>query len=150
METDDTDKKILAVLTSHARLSYRQIAKRLSLSVVTIMNRVKALEKSGAIRKYSAILDYSKIGYDIEAIIDIRVSKGRELEVDKKLAESPYVFAVYDITGEFDATVLARFPNRKRLDYFVKKLQLMPNIERTSTKLIFNTIKEEQIGVSGL
>lgn len=149
MKLDDTDKKILNILMENSRLSYRQIAKKAKVSVVTVMNRVKKLENE-IIKKYTTLIDYEKSGYDIDVLVEVRISKGKLFEVEKRIANNPNVYAVYDVTGDFDAIILARFPNRRRMDNFLKKLQKFEFIERTRTKLILNTIKDEQIGVGGL
>jgi len=144
---DKTDKAILNVLQDNARFSYRQIARLVKVSVATVLNRIKALEKEGIIRKYSVVLDYEKLGYDVEVIIDVRVSKGKLHEVEKKISSHPNVFAVYDNTGHFDATIIARFTNRRAMDQFLKKIQSYDFVERTETKLVLSTFKEEQIKV---
>jgi len=146
---DELDKKLLNVLQEDARLSYRQIAKRVKVSVATVMHRVKKLEKSGIIKRYSALLDFDKLGYDVQVIIDIRVSEGKLFQVERKIATHPNVYAVYDNTGHFDATIIAKFKNRRSMDNFLKKIQSYEFVERTETKLILNTIKEEGIRVYG-
>ncbi|MBI3036003.1 Lrp/AsnC family transcriptional regulator [Candidatus Woesearchaeota archaeon] len=147
MQLSETDRKILNILVDNSRLSLRQIAKKASVSVATAMHHTRKLEKDGIIKKYAAKLDYEKVGYDVEVMIEIRISKGKLFDVEKKIAYNPNVFAVYDITGAFDALVLARFPTRRQMDNFLKKLQTYEFVERTETKLILNTIKEENIGV---
>jgi len=148
MGLSDADKKITNVLIENSRLSLRQVAKKSKVSVATAMHHMKRLEKEGIIKKYTAELDYEKAGYDVEVIIEVRISKGRLFEVEKKIASNPNVFAVYDITGSFDAVILARFPTRRLMDNFLKKLQTYEFVERTETKLILNTIKEENIGIN--
>ena len=147
MEPDQTDKKILNVVISNSRLSYRQIAARTGVSVATVMHHINKLEKENVIEKYAAKLDYEKIGYDIEVMIEIRISKGRLLDVEKKISVNPNVFAIYDVTGTYDAVILARFKTRRQMDTFLKKIQTYEFVERTETKLILKTIKEESIEV---
>lgn len=147
MQLEETDKKILNILLDNSRLSLRQIAKKADVSVATVMNHIKKLEKEGIIKKYTTKVDYEKIGYDVEVIIEIRISKGKLFEVEKKIATHPNVFAVFDITGAFDALILARFRTRRLMDNFLKKLQTYEFVERTETKLVLNTIKEENIKV---
>ena len=146
MEIDQMDKNILSVLLDDSRLSYRQIAKKLGVSAATVMNRVKGLEKE-IIKKYTAILDYEKLGYDVEVMVEVRISKGKLFQVEKEIANHPNVFAVYDITGDFDAAILARFPSRRKMDAFLKKIQTYDFVERTNTRIILNTIREKQVGV---
>lgn len=147
MQLEEVDKKILNIIVDNSRLSLRQIAKKADVSVATVMHHIKKLEKEGIIKKYTAKLDYEKLGFDVEIMIEIRISKGKLFEVEKKIATNPNVFAVYDITGPFDAVILARFPTRRQMDNFLKKIQTYEFVERTETKLILNTIKEENIGV---
>ncbi|MBW2984660.1 Lrp/AsnC family transcriptional regulator [Candidatus Woesearchaeota archaeon] len=147
MKLDDLDKNILSVLLDDSRLSYRQIAKKTGVSVATIMNRVNSLSKEGIIKKYTALLDYEKLGYDVEVMIEVRIAKGKLIEVEKQIATNPSVFAVYDMTGDFDAVILARFPNRRKMDSFLKKIQTLDFVERTNTRIILNIIKEKQVGI---
>lgn len=139
---DEKDLKILEALQENSRLSFRQLAKKTGFSVATVMSRVKKLEEIGIIKKYTVEIDYSKLGLDFPVIIDVRVSKGKLFEVEGEIAKNPHVLAVYDITGDFDVAILARFKTRKELDKFVKELQKMKYVERTYTKLILNVIKE--------
>jgi DNA-binding Lrp family transcriptional regulator len=134
-------------LQRNGRDSYREIAKKLGLSPATVMKRTKELERSGVILGYTVSLDYDKLGYDIHVIVDVRVAKGKLQEIEKKIAWDPNVMMVFDNTGPFDATVLARFKNRGGLDRFIKKLQTYDFVERTETKLILNTIKDEGLRI---
>ena len=147
---DSTDRKILNVIVENSRLSLRQIAKKIGVSVATVMHRMNKLEKEKIIKKYTAKIDYEKVGYDVEVIIEVKISKGKLFEVEKKIAHHPNVAAIYDITGTSDAIILARFPTRRQMDNFLKKIQTYEFVERTETKLILNTIKEENIGMTEL
>jgi DNA-binding Lrp family transcriptional regulator len=147
MVLNSTDRKILNALLSDCRLSYRRIGRRLGLSAATVMNRMKKLEKEGIIKRYTAVLDYEKLGYDIHVIIELRISKGKLFEVEKKIAAHPNVMAVYDQTGPFDAAVIARFKSKAAMDRFLKQIQTYTFVERTETKLVLNTLKEKFIGV---
>lgn len=145
MELDKTDSAVLDELSQNSRQSLRQIAKKVGVSVATVLNHIKAMETNGVIKKYSTNIDYEKLGYDFQVIIDVRVQKGKLAVVEKKIAEDSNVTAVYDITGPFDTAVVARFKNRRTLDTFVKKLQAIEFVERTETKLLLNIVKEEAL-----
>ena len=142
---DETDKKIINCLLDNSRLSYRDIAKQIDVSVVTVMNRTKRLESAGVVRGYSANIDYEKIGYDVSVMIEMNISKGKLFEVEKKIAVNNSVSAVYDITGQSDAVIIARFKSRKKMDDFLKKIQTFDFVEKTQTKLILNIIKEKNM-----
>ncbi|MFH1053041.1 MAG: Lrp/AsnC family transcriptional regulator [Candidatus Woesearchaeota archaeon] len=148
IQIDAIDTKIINILNDNARLSFRQIAKKCKISVVTVMNRVKKMESEGIIRKYSPIINYERIGYGFHVMINLRVSKGKEVEVEKRLSDVENIFAIYDITGDWDVEIIAKFRKRKELDGFVKRLQTFENVERVHTKLVLNTIKEEPIRIN--
>lgn len=141
---DELDVKLLNLLLVNSRLSSRDLAKETGVSIVTVLKRVKALEAGGVIKSYSADFDYEKIGYDVSIMVKLRIAKGRLFDVEKKIAVDSHVFAVYDITGDFDAVVLAKFKSRKSMDSFLKKIQTYDFVERTETNLILNTIKESR------
>ncbi|RLG14018.1 MAG: AsnC family transcriptional regulator [Candidatus Nanohalarchaeota archaeon] len=142
---DKTDRKILNMLLENAGLSCRRIAKKTGLSTVTILNRIKKLEDEKIIKNRTVQLDYQKLGYDVEVIIKLRISKGNLFKVEKKIAKEPNVSALYDVTGNFDTIIIAKFRNRKSMDNFLKKIQTYDFIERTETIIVLNTIKEENI-----
>ena len=131
MNFDETDSKILKNLLVDARLSSRQLAHKLGLATVTVISRMKKLEKNKVIKGYSAQLDHEKLGYDITAVIEIKTGQGKMIEVEKKIAEFENICAVYDITGKYDVMVVGKFKNRDDLSKFVKKLSTIPNVENT-------------------
>ena len=145
MNLDSVDKAILNTLLENSRLSYREIARNVNVSVATAMHRVKALEKKGIIKYYTTKLDTEKLGYDVQVIIEAQISKGKLLQVEHKIARHPNVTAVYDCTGDFDVMIIARFKSRRLMDDFLKNIQTYDFIEHTNTKLILNIIKEGSI-----
>ncbi|MEM2882797.1 MAG: Lrp/AsnC family transcriptional regulator [Candidatus Bathyarchaeia archaeon] len=143
MEFDELDLKILAELLRDSRLSFRQIAKKVGSSVGTVLSRVRRMEEEGVIKGYTAILDHEKLGYQLTAITELTVSRGRLLEVEREVAKLPNACAVYDVTGDVDAIVIAKFKRREELSKFTKGLLALPFVERTNTHVILTTIKED-------
>ncbi len=140
---DDIDKSILNILTEDSRRSHRSIATDLNKTPITIKRHLDKLEKEKIIKKYTVDIDYEKIGYSIIALIEITISKGKMLEVEQDIAQNPNVFGVYDITGQYDALLIARFKTRNELSGLVKKINSHENVIRTNTHLILNVIKED-------
>ncbi|MBI2576198.1 Lrp/AsnC family transcriptional regulator [Candidatus Woesearchaeota archaeon] len=147
IEIDDTDQKILNELLVNAKAPLRKIASTLRVSFVTVMERIKRMEEQGVILGYTPRINYETLGYGVNVQIEVRISKGKLIELEKKIAKSPNVSAVYDTTGDFDATIIAKFKTTRGMDNFLKHIQTFDFVERTNTKLILNTIKEEQIRV---
>lgn len=140
---DEVDLRILKELVSDARLSYREVARRTGLAVGTVAARVSNLEKEGVIKGYSAVLDAEKLGYDVVAIVEVVVSKGKLVDVEEEVAKNPNVYGVYDVTGPSDAILIARFKTRRELSKFVKALLAMEFVDRTITHVALGTLKED-------
>ena len=143
MELDETDVKILKMLLSDARLSSRKIARKTGVSVGTVLSRMKKMEQERIIKEYSAVVDYEKLGYDLTAVIEITVSKGKLSEMAKEVAKVPNVCCVYNVTGLTDALVIAKFRKREELSSFTKYLLTLPSVERTNTHVVLTTMKED-------
>jgi DNA-binding Lrp family transcriptional regulator len=88
-------------------------------------------------------LNYEKLGYELTAITEIIVSEGMMLEVGKDIAKIPGALRVYNITGDADILVVARFKTRRELSNFTKKITKMRYVVRTKTHVVLNTIKED-------
>jgi len=144
VELDELDIDILRSLNDNARKSFRDIAKELQVSLTTVSNRVKAMEKAGVIQGYIPVIDATKLGFDIMAVIGIKVIHGKIVETERDLAKEPGVYAVFDSTGEWDAILMARFHNRDELNSFVKKVLDHQNVDRTYTQVVLNVTKEEK------
>jgi len=142
-QIDNLDKKILSELLAHCRKSFRQIAVELGVSPVTILSRVRRMEKSDIIKGYSVILEHEKLGYQLTAVTEITVSKGKLLEMEREIAKIPATCCVYDVTGLTDAIVVAKFRSRDDLSAYAKALLAMPFVERTNTHVVLTTVKED-------
>ena len=143
MELNETDNKILQVLLEDARFSSRQIAKKVGVSVGTVLARIKKMEGEGIIKNYAALLDHEKLGYQLTVVTEITVAKGRLVETEKEIANIPNVCGVYDVTGLTDAVIVAKFKGREELGQFTKRLLALPYIERTNTHVVLSTVKED-------
>ena len=144
-EIDEIDKEIVNTLLFDADTTNREIASKCRIALGTVNNRIIKLKKLGVIKKKTIMVDYEKLGYQIEVLIALKIRKGSFYEIEKNLASDKNVFLVMDITGDYDAEVLARFHTKRELDAFVKKLQQQPFIESSSTRLILNIYREKQI-----
>lgn len=139
---DDLDLSVLRELKKDARKSHRDIADKLGVAEGTIYNRVNKLQDMGIIKRFMVDLDFSKLGYDLTAVIGLIVDGGFLQEVEEKIAKKPNVSALYDVTGDYDALIVAKFREREELDKFIKSVMAIPHVERTYTMLVLNVMKE--------
>ena len=145
MDLDETDRRLLSLLNDDARQSQRQLARQLGVAQGTVTNRIKRLEKGGVISGYSAVLNPEKIGWTMTIMAGLRIVKGSMIDVQQKIAADPRVFAVYDVTGDWDSMVLARVKDREDLDNLTKTVFTLEGVARSFTHVVLNTVKEDPL-----
>ncbi|HMK54971.1 MAG TPA: Lrp/AsnC family transcriptional regulator [Methanobacteriaceae archaeon] len=143
VEIDDLDRKIITIFNEDGRMSYRKIAKNLDISIGTVHNRMEKLTKKGIIKKFVPIIDHHKLGYNLTTIIGVRVKGGVLKNWEDRTAYHQNVLCMYDVTGEFDAILIARFKDTSELDLFIKELLKEPDVQRTYTQTVLNIVKED-------
>lgn len=142
MTLDATDRRLLKALQSDARASQRQLAKHLGVAQGTVTNRLKRLEADGVITGYRTAIAPESLGWTMTIMAGLRIVKGRMMDVQQRIAADPRVFAVYDVTGDWDSIVLARVKDRQDLDNLTKTVFTLEGVARSYTHVVLNTVKE--------
>lgn len=140
---DALDMKILSTLNEDARKSSREIAETIGVSTGTVYNRIKKMTEKGVILGYIPLLDNTKTGYVFTILILIQVDGEYITEVEERLAATKEVTAVYDITGDFDVALIAKFKTQASLNAFIKNILKTLHIRRTVTSMVLNVVKED-------
>lgn len=76
MKIDDIDKKILKELNENSRISMSELGRKIKLSSPSVTERVRQMESFGFIKKYTTVIDYTKLGFPIQCIIEVTVKNG--------------------------------------------------------------------------
>ncbi len=103
------------------------------------------MRRAGVIKGYAPpIVDYEKLGFGLTALVGVKAQGGKKIiEIERKIAESGRAMMVYDITGEFDIFVIAKFKDRADMNRFVKWLLSLDGVEKTNTSVVMQVVKEE-------
>jgi len=141
---EELELKIVRSLNKNSRKSFREIAKEIGTSAPVVINKIKRLEEQGAIKGYIPLLDPEYFGFNLIAIVGIRISDGMLIETQEKIAEDAHVFAIYDVTGEWDSIVIAHFKSREDLNSFIKNVLSQKYVDRTVTHIVLNVVKDER------
>ena len=139
---DTKDRAILDILSSSGREPASSISSKIGMSVPAVIDRINKLQDSEIIIGYKAVVDYSKLGMDISALITL-VSESSEYYYDvinlaKGTAEVVKCFAT---TGAGSHVLLIRTESTDSLEKFLRKVQQWPGIIRTETQLILSSNK---------
>ena len=147
MSLDATDWKILRVLQASGRITNVELARRVGLSPPPCLRRLQALEKSGAIASYRAVLDGPALGFGVQlfAMVGLKSQAGPELQAfEAKLAQWPLVREAYAVSGEADYLLKCVGADLGLLqDFIIRDLTSAPNVENVKTTLIMRVSKYE-------
>src|SRR5262245_30338577 len=93
---DAEDRLLLRELVRDGRQSHRDLAARTGMSLTTVNRRVRRLEEGKVIQGYAARVAPEAAGWNLSAIIGLRIHKGHVRTVQQAVARDPRIFAVYD------------------------------------------------------
>ena len=120
---DSVDIAILRVLLKNARASFREIASEVGIAVGTVQNRVRKMEKMGVLQGFEPIIDYSKLGYDVDAIIALKIKRDKIENIRRMFRETPNVMSMYEVTGDVDVFLRVKFKSSSELaEFLINKL----------------------------
>ncbi len=154
MKLDEKDFKILKELQKDCKQSLKKLSRKLKMSITTLYDRIKKLEKQGVIKNYQAIVDSEKTGVGVVSFIFIRMRYHypdekeplSQREVAKKLSFIPGVQEVHIISGDWDILVKARGKNIKEIgDIVIDQMRKIKGIDRTLTSNVWVSIKESSV-----
>lgn len=119
---DRIDRRILAELQDDGALSNVELARRVGLSPSPCLARVKALEASGVIRRYVALVDAARLGLGLNVFISVSLktqSKEALARFEQRIAEHDEVMECYLMTGDSDYLLRVVVADIAALERFV-------------------------------
>lgn len=102
---DETDIRILRLLQQDARQTNKQIGEKLNKSQSPIYERIKRLQDQGYIKRFTAVIDYKKIGRGLIAFAQVQVKDHIHenlIRFEKQIVQFDEVLACYQMSGEYD------------------------------------------------
>ena len=144
MNLDDKDMDILSLLKKNAKSTTQQISRELNIPVTTVHNRIKKLESSEIISKYTVVLNQKKLGKTISARLAIRVTKlADQNKICNELLNLEAVDRVYQITGDHDIVAKVCLKDIEELHSLIMtQLRTMPEIQNTSTTIVLKEFRK--------
>ncbi len=144
-ELDELDRKTLMLLQENGRLSNVDLSRQLNLSPPTTHGRVRRLEEQGYITGYTAILDHTKIGYDMICFINVRLQAYQQEQTGdfrNDIIAMSEVVECYQVTGEYDYLLKVAVKDQRALEQFVvDRLTPLPWVNRVHTSLVLTEVK---------
>ena len=141
----DQDKNLLNVLQIHGRMPVVDLAKATNMSESTCLRRIRALEESGVITGYGALLDAEKSGFGVMAYVQVSINQNNEAAFDKfktAVRQHPLVLECYSLTGPFDHLMKVMARSNKELSHFIlKTLRTFPEVRDAQTLFVLDQVK---------
>lgn len=143
---DAIDQRILAALRQDSRISNADLAARVGLSPSSCWRRVRALEESGVIRRYTVDLDDAGLGLDFKAIVHVTLTRHDQAMVRdfiRQIRTKDEVRACHATTGSFDYHLHVVCPDLAAFNRFLEEfLFTIPAVASAQTNLVLRTIKD--------
>ncbi len=138
---DGIDQRIIGVLRSEGRISWKELADRVHLAPSSVADRVRRLEAVGVIQGYAARIDPAAFGRSVRAVVDVALPPGADpAAFEARLAEREEVELAMYVTGPADYTIIVDCAGAEGLDAFVRWLKADAGVARTESKFVLRPI----------
>ena len=143
---DEVDLKLLTLLQDDGRMTNADLARKVGLSPPSVLQRVRKLEDSGLVSKYTAILDADKMGYSLRVMAMVSLSLHQEKPIEgfqKAVKEIPEVLEVLHVSGDFD--FLLKIFVRDMADYerlVREQLSAIPGVGKIQSSFVLGVNKD--------
>ncbi len=147
MNIDNIDKKILETLQDNGRIKNSDLAKIINISPPPTAERVKKLEKNGYIKKYTALVDPTKVGITCFTFVEVTLVRHGKAAVERfmsSIVEIEEVLECHHITG--DADFLLKIATKDITSYeqlLIQTLTALPDVQHLKTLVVLSTLKQE-------
>lgn len=139
---DGYDRKILDVLARDGRLSGREVAEAIGLSLTPTLRRIRRLEAEGYILKYAAVLDEAKLIGGMTAFISVTLERQVEdvlTEFEAKVARMPEVLDGYLMSGNADYLLRAAVRSLDHYQSLLGDLTKVRGVSRIQSSFALKT-----------
>jgi len=144
MTYENLDAKLVNELLGDGRASLRSLAEELDVSVTTVSNHLGDLEDGGVVQGYTPIIDYSKMGYDVTAILQLKVEGDALPEITERLDAQEQMVSVYEVTGNYDIIAVGKFRDTDDMNAQIKTLLTDPDIKESNTSVVLDAASENE------
>lgn len=141
---DRYDSRILQLLAENARITGADIARKINLSLPAVTERLRKLDRSGFIDKYTIKINRQQLNLQLLAFIQIWIDHTKAGTVKEQIIALNEVLECHYTAGGSDLLLKVLVKDTLALEeLLVKKIKSMKAVTRTNTTIILNTYKEE-------
>ena len=119
-------------------------SKRANIPVSTVFDKIKNYEENQVIKRHVCLLDFSKLGYEIDVCILIKVERAEREKLREFLSEKECLNSIFKISNCYDFFVEGIFRDMQQLQDFVDELEERFNLVRNEVLYVVNEMKREE------
>lgn len=142
---DEIDLQLITALKENSKRSNKELADLVGLSVTPTFERVKRLERIGAIKGYTAIINPKAVGKELKVICQVILKSHQKEGIDdfeKAVKELQEVQNAYHVAGSTDYMLFIEVANMEAYQHFLRhKLAHIPHIGQVNSSLVMNQLK---------
>jgi Lrp/AsnC family transcriptional regulator, leucine-responsive regulatory protein len=97
---DSTDWQLLTALQRDGRASFADLGRQVTMSASAVTERVHRLEEAGVITSYRAVVDPTRLGLALLAMVRLRYPNGNYRRLHELLSSTPEILEAHHVTGE--------------------------------------------------
>jgi DNA-binding Lrp family transcriptional regulator len=142
---DAIDRRILREVQENGRITNVELARRVGISPPPCLRRLRALEQSGYIKGYRALLDGKLLGYDVTVFALVHLSSQADADLrqfEEFVRRKPLVRECWMLSGEIDFILKCVAPDLKTFQSFVAELTAAPHVRNVKTSLTLRDSKD--------
>ena len=143
---DEKDFQIIKQLTKNSRISIRELAKTVEMKPSSVFNRLKRIENTGIIRRYTIELNHEALGKCVMAYVFIRydpLSKREQTEIAREILKIENCESVLIITGEWDMIALVRTKDVPTLSKIIlDRIRKVEGVAHTLSVIVLKEMKK--------
>ena len=141
---DAIDYQILSCLKENSRENATNIGNKINLSTSAVIERIKKLESTGLIEKYTTIINQNTLGRELMAFIYVSLEHPKHYEgFVKKIHVNPEIAECYYIAGDFDFILKVVTRTGKTLEGILNYIKSIGGVSLTRTSVVLSTNKCE-------
>ncbi|NHN46768.1 Lrp/AsnC family transcriptional regulator [Halostella sp. JP-L12] len=144
MTYENLDAELVNALLNDGRASLRSLGEELDVSVTTVSNHLSDLEEEGVIDGYTPVVDYGALGYDVTAIIQLKVEGNALPDITDRLEGHKQMISVYEVTGNYDIIAIGKFQDTDGMNQQIKTLLTDPDINESNTSVVLDAASENE------
>ncbi|HEY1325113.1 MAG TPA: winged helix-turn-helix transcriptional regulator [Streptosporangiaceae bacterium] len=141
---EETDRKILELLSRDGRMSFTDLARETGLSVSATHQRVRRLERRGVIRGYAAVIDPAGAGLPLTAFISIKpFDPAAPDDAPARLSHLPAIEACHSVAGDENYILKVRVASPADLEDLLQEIRAAASVS-TRTTIVLSTPYENR------